>query len=251
VLVRDAGRLQRRPPFATEWYRKRQSRGLGSLTDVSLAVKGGGRPEPQVQQSSQSQGSSLKFSIFCAACLHLGVDCGMFKPLGLDEPGFLRDLGRLASCLNCWFPRDNGFCYWPACTSSLLRNAPAVQHQADVCVSLAARSRMPAASQFRSIGVSGLRSICVVMASDVRNLRNDGRHTVRNQSPHYVCTRGPGCGNGTSSRSGVIVVGQGGTFQMLGSRSKYSSSSFFPPSPAPNCFSDWINSIRSIHLTIL
>jgi hypothetical protein len=39
--------------------------------------------------------------------------------------------------------------------------------------------------------------------------------------------------------------------QMLGSRSKYSSSSFFPPSPAPNRFSDWMNSIRSIHLTIL
>ncbi len=39
--------------------------------------------------------------------------------------------------------------------------------------------------------------------------------------------------------------------QMLGRRSKYSSSSFFPPSPSPNCFSDWINSMRSIHLTIL
>jgi len=38
---------------------------------------------------------------------------------------------------------------------------------------------------------------------------------------------------------------------MLGSRSKYSSSSFFPPSPAPNCFYDWMNSMRSIHLTIL
>jgi hypothetical protein len=39
--------------------------------------------------------------------------------------------------------------------------------------------------------------------------------------------------------------------QMLGSKSKYSSSSFFPPSPAPRCFSDSINSMRSIHLTIL
>ncbi len=39
--------------------------------------------------------------------------------------------------------------------------------------------------------------------------------------------------------------------QILGRRSKYSSSSFFPPSPAPNSFSDRMNSIRSIHLTIL
>lgn len=39
--------------------------------------------------------------------------------------------------------------------------------------------------------------------------------------------------------------------QILGRRSKYSSSSFFPPSPAPNCFSDSMNSMRSIHFTIL
>ena len=39
--------------------------------------------------------------------------------------------------------------------------------------------------------------------------------------------------------------------QMLGSSSKYSSSSFVPPSPLPTCFSDSMNSIRSIHLTIL
>ena len=39
--------------------------------------------------------------------------------------------------------------------------------------------------------------------------------------------------------------------QMLGSRSKYSSSSFLPPSPLPSTFSDSMNSIRSIHLTIL
>jgi len=41
------------------------------------------------------------------------------------------------------------------------------------------------------------------------------------------------------------------THQMLGSRSKYSSSSFLPPSPLPSSFSDWMNSMRSIHLTIL
>ena len=39
--------------------------------------------------------------------------------------------------------------------------------------------------------------------------------------------------------------------QMFGSRSKYSSSSFLPPSPLPSIFSDSMNSIRSIHLTIL
>ena len=39
--------------------------------------------------------------------------------------------------------------------------------------------------------------------------------------------------------------------QMFGSRSKYSSSSFLPPSPRPTDFSDSMNSIRSIHLTIL
>jgi hypothetical protein len=39
--------------------------------------------------------------------------------------------------------------------------------------------------------------------------------------------------------------------QMFGSRSKYSSSSFEPPSPLPSCFSDSTNSMRSIHLIIL
>ena len=39
--------------------------------------------------------------------------------------------------------------------------------------------------------------------------------------------------------------------QIFGSRSKYSSSSFEPPSPRPRAFSDSMNSIRSIHLTIL
>lgn len=39
--------------------------------------------------------------------------------------------------------------------------------------------------------------------------------------------------------------------QIFGSRSKYSSSSFEPPSPLPSCFSDSTNSIRSTHLTIL
>lgn len=39
--------------------------------------------------------------------------------------------------------------------------------------------------------------------------------------------------------------------QMFGNSSKYSSSSFVPPSPLPTCFSDSTNSIRSIHLTIL
>lgn len=39
--------------------------------------------------------------------------------------------------------------------------------------------------------------------------------------------------------------------QMFGNRSKYSSSSFVPPSPSPICFSDSMNSMRSIHLTIL
>ena len=39
--------------------------------------------------------------------------------------------------------------------------------------------------------------------------------------------------------------------QILGSRSKYSSSSFLPPSPLPSCFSEAMNSMRSIHFTIL
>ncbi len=43
----------------------------------------------------------------------------------------------------------------------------------------------------------------------------------------------------------------GRTFQMLGSMSKYSSSSFLPPSPLPSVFSVSTNSMRSIHFTIL
>ena len=39
----------------------------------------------------------------------------------------------------------------------------------------------------------------------------------------------------------------GPVFQILGSRSKYSPSSFLPPSPLPTCLSEWTNSMRSIH----
>ena len=46
-------------------------------------------------------------------------------------------------------------------------------------------------------------------------------------------------------RPALIVI------QMFGSRSKYSSSSFFPPSPLPTDFTDSMNSMRSIHFTIL
>ena len=48
-----------------------------------------------------------------------------------------------------------------------------------------------------------------------------------------------------------IVMFIYGGHQIFGSRSKYSSSSFLPPSPRPTFFSDSMNSIRSIHLTIL
>ena len=39
--------------------------------------------------------------------------------------------------------------------------------------------------------------------------------------------------------------------QMLGTMSKYSSSSFLPPYPLPRVFSVSTNSMRSIHFTIL
>ena len=58
-------------------------------------------------------------------------------------------------------------------------------------------------------------------------------------------------GSFLAARDNVTAVARSRAAQMLGKRSKYSSSSFFPPSPSPNCFSDWINSMRSIHLTIL
>ena len=57
-------------------------------------------------------------------------------------------------------------------------------------------------------------------------------------------------------KNGVWFSGGGcresvGSIQIFGSRSKYSSSSFLPPWPLPISFSDSMNSMRSIHLTIL
>jgi hypothetical protein len=52
-------------------------------------------------------------------------------------------------------------------------------------------------------------------------------------------------------RADQFAIPIGPSRQMFGSRSKYSSSSFLPPSPLPSIFSDSMNSIRSIHLTIL
>jgi hypothetical protein len=53
------------------------------------------------------------------------------------------------------------------------------------------------------------------------------------------------------TRADQFAIPIGPSRQMFGSRSKYSSSSFLPPSPLPSIFSDSMNSIRSIHLTIL
>jgi len=201
--------------------------------------------------SSRGEGSSRELSILHATRLHLGVDRSLSEPLGSVEPRFVRDLGGVASRANSRILGYDGLCHRPARASSIFRNAAAVQHQTDVLLSLAACSRMSLASQFRGIGLSRYGSRCLVMASDVRDLRDGRRHRLCIQSPHYVCTPGPRYRSTTSSRTRVITLRQSESFQMLGSRSKYSSSSFFPPSPAPNCFSDWINSMRSIHLTIL
>ena len=177
--------------------------------------------------------------------------CSLSEPLGSGEPRFVRDLGGLASRAHSRLPGYDGVCHRPARASGIFRDAPAVQYQTDVLLSLAACSRLSLASQFRSIGLSRCGSRCLVMASHVRVLRDGRRHRLCIQSPHYVCTPGPRYRSATSSRTRVTTPRQSDSFQMLGSRSKYSSSSFFPPSPAPNCFSDWINSMRSIHLTIL
>lgn len=55
--------------------------------------------------------------------------------------------------------------------------------------SLAACSRLSLASQFRGVGVSRHCSFCMVLASDVGNLRDGCRHRLCIQSPHYVCLR--------------------------------------------------------------
>ena len=167
------------------------------------------------------------------------------------EPRFVRDLGGLASRAHSRLPGYDGVFHRPARASGIFRDAPAVQYQTDVLLSLTTCSRLSLASQFRDTGLSRHRSFSMVFASCVRNLRDGGRHCLGIQSPYYLCTRGSRYRSATCSRTRVITLRQSETSQMLGSRSKYSSSSFFPPSPAPNCFSDWINSMRSIHLTIL
>ena len=157
--------------------------------------------------------------------------------------------------VNCLFEDSEGV-LWSGTSVGMAvvvsgRVRVAVQHQTDVLISIAPRSRMLLASQFRSVSVSRYRSVCLVMASDVRDLRDGCCHHLRIQSPQHICTPGSRCRSATSRRSRVATLRQSGSFQMLGSKSKYSSSSFLPPSPAPNCFSDRINSMRSIHLTIL
>src|SRR5579875_961195 len=66
---------------------------------------------------------------------------------------------------------------------------------------------------------------------------------VQSQAPKQ---RQNGIGDGMRLRIRIFL-----RHQILGSRSKYSSSSFLPPSPRPSLFSDSRNSMRSIHLTIL
>lgn len=72
------------------------------------------------------------------------------------------------------------------------------------------------------------------------------------ESPTYELQSSRSCRSKERTWSGPDALGQiESPHQMLGSRSKYSSSSFLPPSPLPSTFSDSMNSIRSIHLTIL
>ena len=81
-----------------------------------------------------------------------------------------------------------------------------VQHQTDVLLSLAACSRLSLASQFRGIGLSKYGSRCLVMASDVRDLRDGRRHRLCIQSPHYVCTPDSRRHSAISPRSRVIYA---------------------------------------------
>ncbi len=67
-------------------------------------------------------------------------------------------------------------------------------------------------------------------------------HSERTSNSEWAVTRPPWVPRTPEKR---------GRYQMLGSRSKYSSSSFDPPCPFPNSFSVRTNSIRSIHFTIL
>src|SRR5579864_448426 len=151
--------------------------------------------------TSQGEGGSRELSIFRATRLHLGVDCSLSEPLGSVEPRFVRNLGGVASRANSRLPGYDGVCHRPARASSIFRNAAAVQYQTDVLLSLAACSRLSLASQFRSVGLSRYGSRCLVMASDVRDLRDGRRHRLCIQSPHYVCTPGPRYRSATSSRT--------------------------------------------------
>ncbi|MGC1644486.1 MAG: hypothetical protein WA741_01550 [Candidatus Sulfotelmatobacter sp.] len=88
------------------------------------------------------------------------------------------DLGGVASRANSRLLGYDGVCHRPARASSIFRNAAAVQYQTDVLLSHAACSRLSLASQFRSIGLSRYGSRCLVMASDVRDLRDGRRHRL-------------------------------------------------------------------------
>src|SRR5690242_17630192 len=59
---------------------------------------------------SQGEGSSRELSVLRATSLHLGVDCIRYECLGSDEPGCVRDLGRVAPRAHSRLPGDDGVC---------------------------------------------------------------------------------------------------------------------------------------------
>ncbi len=106
--------------------------------------------------SCEGQRSAHELSSLRSFSLHLGFGGGRTWNLGGLSSELARYLGSVATRINRRLSSHNGICNRTACVTSLLRDAPSVQHQAHVCSDPVPRHRMSAARQFRNSRLSRL-----------------------------------------------------------------------------------------------
>ena len=99
------------------------------------------------QQPPKTKGVHSSFPTFIRLAYLWAIMAGS-RNLGVGDSGFSWDLGRIAPCLNRWVPCHNGLHHWPTNPARILRNAIAVQQQADVDFATAAGNRMSTSREF-------------------------------------------------------------------------------------------------------
>ncbi len=116
--------------------------------------------------------STQQLSSFCALGVRLGRRCGDSGNLGYLGRGLSRDMGCIASRVDCRLPGHDGVQRGAENSACIFRNAPAIQHQIHVPFTPATHGRMPAPCQLRNPRISRFCWLGLVVDPGFSDYRN-------------------------------------------------------------------------------